>query len=307
MEGKRELHYILVDVFTNQQFGGNQLAVFTDGSIVPEELMLPIAKELNLSETTFVLPPKEPENDFHVRIFTPGGELPMAGHPTIGTAFVLASLNLPDTSKTSHVFRFEEGVGLIPVEVTLQDGKPDMITMQQPNPEFGVVIEDHAMLAKLLGLQADDIQSELPCQSVSCGVPYLIIPIKSLDAVERIRFRHDVWETIRQKYNPGFCYAFCTETVEPEHHLHGRMFAPDTGVLEDPATGSANGPLGAYVVKYGLIDQGESTIMQSEQGYEMGRLSQITITIEKSGADITRVLVGGTSVLVGEGKIFIAE
>ncbi|MEM8895174.1 MAG: PhzF family phenazine biosynthesis protein [Bacteroidota bacterium] len=300
----KRANYFLVDVFTEIKHGGNQLAVFPDALGIPEDQMQSIANEFNLSETTFVLPPEDKENDFKVRIFTPMQELPMAGHPTIGTAFIMARRVPFDESADEFEMRLEEKVGLIPVNLKISKGIPTLVTMTQPNPTFSPEVGSRELWAELLGLSENDISDQSPSQTVSCGVPYLIIPVKTLDAVSRIDFRLDVWKRIRQDMNPGFVYAYTLETVD-NHDVHGRMFAPETGVLEDAATGSANGPLGAYLVKHGLIANGQMTSMVSEQGYEMGRKSLLYLGIEKRGNDITRVDVGGHCVIVGKGEIYL--
>lgn len=300
----RRAQYFLLDVFTDTLYGGNQLAVFPDARDITEESMQPIAKEFNLSETTFVLPPENKNNDFKVRIFTPAQELPMAGHPTIGTAFIMARKVRFDESASHFTMNLEEKVGLIPVNLEVEDGVPNLVTMTQPQPKFSDPVGTIEMWAELLSLSVEDIDTGSPIQTVSCGVPYLIIPVKSLAAVESIDFRVDVWKRIRKELNPGFVYAYTLETVD-NHDVHGRMFAPDTGILEDAATGSANGPLGAYLVKHGIICRGEQTKIVSEQGYEMGRKSLLYLNITKQDNEITKVEVGGHCVIVGKGEIYL--
>lgn len=294
----------MLDVFTDTLYGGNQLAVFPDARDIPEESMQSIAKEFNLSETTFVLPPENKNNDFKVRIFTPAQELPMAGHPTIGTAFIMARKVRFDESASHFTMNLEEKVGLIPVNLEVEDGVPSLVTMTQPQPKFSDPVGTIEMWAELLSLSVEDIDTGSPIQTVSCGVPYLIIPVKSLAAMESIDFRVDVWKRIRKELNPGFVYAYTLETVD-NHDVHGRMFAPDTGILEDAATGSANGPLGAYLVKHGIISRGEQTKIVSEQGYEMERKSLLYLNITKQDNEITKVEVGGHCVIVGKGEIYL--
>ncbi len=300
----RRAQYFLLDVFTDTRHGGNQLAVFPDARGIPEYMMQPIAKEFNLSETTFVFPPENRENDFKVRIFTPAQELPMAGHPTIGTAFIMARKVNFDESASQFTMRLEEKVGLIPVDLSVNEGVPGLVTMTQPNPTFSEPVGSVELWAELLSLSLDDIDTFSPIQTVSCGVPYLIVPVKTLAAVQRIDFRVDVWKRIRQELDPGFVYAYTLETVD-NNDVHGRMFAPDTGILEDAATGSANGPLGAYLVKHGIISSGIKTKIVSEQGYEMGRKSLLYLGITKQDDDISKVEVGGHCVIIGKGEIYL--
>src|SRR5215207_1337913 len=165
----RRLHYHLVDVFTDRAFGGNPLAVVTNGRGVREETMQSVAKEFNLSETTFVLPPDDPRHDWRVRIFTPSSELPMAGHPTVGTAFVLAREHLISRAgRETHII-FEEGVGPVPVRVEFEDGEPSFAEMSQPLPTFGPRLHDAGAVAAMLSLEAADIDDGLPLEVVSCG------------------------------------------------------------------------------------------------------------------------------------------
>lgn len=298
----KKLHYYLVDVFTENVFGGNQLAVFPDGQEVPEHLMQKIAKELNLSETTFVLPPLNPGNDIKLRIFTPGRELPMAGHPTIGTAFLL--LQQGYLKPTGNRLIFEEGVGDIPIDFRKNEDKLGLITMAQPLPQFGVTITDAQLLANLLSVNTADINTDYPAQVVSCGVSFFYIPLKSLNAVKRAKLRQDVLENQLSHSDFESIFLFSTETENPAHTVHARMFAPAFGIPEDPATGSACGPLGCYLVKYGLVPAQPESAIICEQGYEMGRPSLLQITIGQQNKEITKVQVGGKSVLVGEGYIY---
>lgn len=301
----RTAKYQLVDVFTQRRFGGNQLAVFLNGSQVHENEMLTIARELNLSETTFVFPPEEKSNDFKVRIFTPGGELPMAGHPTIGTAFLLAKTMVPSRGAYAKTLKLEEGVGVIPVEINMENGQPTIITMTMPDAVFHAPLLETALFAELIGINEVDLALEFPIQTVSCGVPYLFIGVKSLAIMKKVKFRLDVWDKVRDQYNPGFVYVFCMETELPTSHVHGRMFAPEAGILEDPATGSANGPLGAYLVKHGIVKATDTTTIISEQGFEMGRPSILYITVHRHGSLISKIELGGYTVAVGQGELIL--
>lgn len=303
----RTLKYQLVDVFTNTRFGGNQLAVFMDATQVKEEEMLPLARELNLSETTFVLPPDDPMNHYKVRIFTPGGELPMAGHPTIGTTFCLAKalLDMGHGQEIPNIMRLEEKIGLIEVEIQLKNDYPDLITMTQPNPTFSQPLSNRTIFAQLLSLSENDLHPTLPIQTVSCGVPYVFIPVVGLSAIKKVVFNLEIWGKIKTLYNPGFVYVFTMETEIKDNDVHGRMFAPDAGILEDAATGSANGPLGAYIFHHELMRKGEQLSIISEQGFEMGRPSLIYITILSKDDQISKVQVGGRSVSIGSGEIYL--
>jgi trans-2,3-dihydro-3-hydroxyanthranilate isomerase len=297
MPVNRRLHYHLLDVFTEERFGGNQLAVFTNGRGLSAVTMQQIAKELNLSETVFVLPPENPQHEWRIRIFTPARELPMAGHPTVGTAYVLRQEHLVNIPAAGGQITLEEQVGPIPVHFDASG----LIVMGQPLPTFGPVFEDRAAMAALLGLNDSDLLP-LPLEVVSSGVPFVFIPVQSLEAIGRIKLRLDLWEQHLQHYAAPHLFAFTMQTVDAAHTVHSRMFAPAMGIAEDPATGAASGPLGCYLVKQGLAQPGT---LISEQGYEMGRPSQITIRIATENGNFTRVEVGGRCVPTGEGFIII--
>jgi trans-2,3-dihydro-3-hydroxyanthranilate isomerase len=266
--------YTLVDVFTDRKFGGNQLAVFRDGRGVRDELMQAAAKELNLPETTFVVP-AEHGGDHKLRIFTPARELPFAGHPTVGTAFVLAG-------SRDATLRLEEQVATL--QVTVRDGFTEM---EQPLPTFEPVADRDAVAASV-SLDAADLEPALPIEVGSSGNRFMFIAVKTLDAVKRASPR-GLTEA---------AYIFTTKTVEPGSTVHGRMYAPWQGIAEDPATGSANGPLGAYLVRHGLSDGAR---IVSEQGYEMGRPSLLYVRVGGSRDAITSVHVGGRCAIAGGG------
>jgi trans-2,3-dihydro-3-hydroxyanthranilate isomerase len=298
----RRLHYHLVDVFTDRAFGGNPLAVCTNGRGLSTETMQAVAKEFNLSETTFVLPPDDPRHDWRVRIFTPGSELPMAGHPTVGTTFVLAREHMIPRAETETHITLEEGVGPIPVRVEFKDGEPSFAEMTQPLPKFGPEVKDRRAVAEMISLGVDDIDDNLPTEVVSCGVPFLYVPLRTLDAARRARPRADLMERVAESLGvPPQVFIFAREVEHEGSSVHSRMFAPNFGITEDPATGGASGPLGCYLVRHGLAEAGATVV--SEQGIEMGRPSFIHITIEKTGGDISAVRVGGQCHFMGEGFI----
>lgn len=305
----RKLHYRLVDVFTNRAFGGNPLAVFPDAGELPLDLMQSIAKELNLSETTFVTPALSAQDDFRVRIFTPAAELPMAGHPTVGTAYVLAREGMIERSETATKVNFEEGVGTIPVTINFSDGVADWIEMQQPLPIFGPRITDVEAVAQMLSLDAAAItETGLPVEVVSCGVPFLYVPLRNLEAIRSIRFRLDVWEkALREAGVPPEVFVFTEEVETAGSRVHSRMFAPALGINEDPATGAASGPLGCYLVHHEVVRADKRVELISEQGIEMNRPSFIKIGVEQAGGEITRVTVSGQCYFMGAGYLEVAE
>ncbi|MDQ3804661.1 MAG: PhzF family phenazine biosynthesis protein [Acidobacteriota bacterium] len=301
----RRLLYHRVDVFTDRAFGGNPLAVFRNGRGLPDETMQAIAKEFNLSEVTFLLPPADPTCDYRVRIFTPGHELPMAGHPTVGTAFVLAHEHLiePEAGEDGLKVTFEEGVGPVPVRVEFEAGRPVYAEMSQPLPRFGPRLEDRRAVAAMLSLGDEDLDAALPVEVVSCGVPFLYVPLRSLDAARRARPRADLMEQAAGGGVPPEVFVFTREVEHEGSTVHSRMFAPGLGITEDPATGGASGPLGSYLVRHGVVPAGRTAEIVSEQGLEMGRPSFVRISIDRDGEEITGVRVGGQCHYMGEGLL----
>jgi trans-2,3-dihydro-3-hydroxyanthranilate isomerase len=290
--------YRLLDVFTNVPFGGNPLAVFIDARGLTDAMMQAIARELNLSETTFVLPPRDGTSHYWVRIFTPLAELPAGGQPTIGTAYALALEERLRQESLRHRVVFEEQSG--PISVTME---APMLTTQQPRPEFGPVFGERGAIAAMLGLDMPSLAPGLPVQSVSCGVPYLIVPVANLEAMNRIRLRMDIWERVLKNTVHPHVYAFSLECRYPGSSAHCRMFAPGLGVAEDPATATAVGPLAAYLSKCDLLGADPRLTLTCEQGIELGRPSFIHVTIERSGQTVTSVRVGGQCVAIGQGQI----
>jgi len=296
----QQLTYHLADVFTTQRFGGNQLAVFPKAGNLSTTMMQRIAKELNLSETVFVMPPTLPDHDFKLRIFTPGRELPMAGHPTVGTVFILAHEGAIETNRAQVTL--EENVGTIPIQIDWDTQQPAMIWMSQPPPEFGEIFENRDAIAQMLSITAADLDTRYPIQVVSSGVPFAYVPVKSLRAMHKLRMHLDRWEQLLKDHEASQVYAFSMETQDAAATVHSRMFAPSMGIAEDPATGAACGPLGAYLMKYRLINEG---LILNEQGIEMGRPSKIHIQVEQAQGAVSSVRVGGTNVYMGKGVLFI--
>lgn len=298
--------YLTADIFTNTRFGGNQLAVLPDARGLTSEQMQTIAREFNYSESTFVLPPENPANTRRVRIFTPASELPFAGHPTVGTAFVLATIG--DVAITGDETRIvlEEGVGPVPVVIRARNGKPSFCQFAVAKlPEFGSALPARADMAAILSLDESDLLDGAWRHEVgSCGVPFALVPVRNRAAVARSRLRLDLWEK-HMAGKPGeMVMLFAMEAEEPGHDVRARMYGPSANIVEDPATGSACAALGGYLaLRSGQKDGTLRWVI--EQGYEMGRPSLIDVEADKKGDTVTAVRVGGDSVLVTEGTITI--
>lgn len=298
--------YFTADVFTSRRFGGNPLAVFPEADGLDPAVMQLIAREFNFSETTFVLPPANPKHTRQVRIFNPAHEMPFAGHPTVGTAFVLATAGLIELTGDTTSIVFEEGVGPVPVTIRSVNGKPDFaqLTAAQP-PEFGPPPPSPADLARALGLQTSDIRTDaFSPEGVSCGLPFLFVPLSDRDALARARPRLDEWEKVVVPYWSQKVMLFCADTDAKGSDYRARMFAPTIGVMEDPATGSAAAALGGYLAKRDNRRDGTAKWIV-QQGVEMGRPSVLEIEVDKKAGVVTAVRVGGSSVLVTKGELLI--
>ncbi|MDW8319129.1 MAG: PhzF family phenazine biosynthesis protein [Anaerolineae bacterium] len=302
--------FIQVDVFTDRPFGGNPLAVFPDAQGLSDAEMLQLARELNLSETTFVLPPTRPGADFKVRIFMPTQEIPFAGHPLVGTHWALAHLGRVRLQEPTTCVTFELGVGLRSAVLHVAEGRVTRVVTDHQRPEFLAVADARQVqrLAQGLGLPAAAITATgTPVQVVSTGFPQLFVPVRSLAEVSSLHpFRLDVpalAEVCGELGLPAVDVAvFTQETALPGRHVHLRFFAPTSGVPEDPATGSASGGLGAYLVRYGLVPAGRPVAeIHTEQGLEMGRPSHVVVEVEGPADDIRMVRVSGSAVKVLEG------
>lgn len=304
--------FITADVFTSRPLEGNPLAVFPDARGISDNLMQRIARELNLSETVFVLPPDDARHTRCLRIFTPATELPFAGHPTVGTAYVLAALGeIPLTGDETSIV-FEEEVGPVPVRIRCEAGRPSRPIFTQLSvaklPEAGPTPPGASELAEMLSLSEDDLLSagEDHPQGFSCGTPFLFIPLRSRDALRRARMRIDIWEDVLLAGWARKVYLICREPELPGSHLRARMFSPDLGIGEDPATGAAVSALGGYLGT--RAPERDGTLRWViEQGFEMGRPSLLHLEVDKKNGEITAVRVGGSSVLVSEGTMELPE
>jgi trans-2,3-dihydro-3-hydroxyanthranilate isomerase len=305
--------YHTADVFTDAPFGGNQLAVLPNAAGLGDDQMLAIAREFNFSETVFVLPAETPTGTRRLRIFTPGGELPFAGHPTVGTAFVLAQTGEITLAGNETRIVFEEGVGPVPVLIQAVDGKPvfSQLTAARP-PERGPAPTDVAVLADVLSLEPSDIlyDSVFMPEAVSVGVPFLFVPLRSLDALGKARVRKDVWERTLQDSWASELYVFIEEAESAKRGgvragdgvIRARVFGPALGIIEDPATGSAAAAFGGYLAWRSTVRDGTLKWL-IHQGVEMGRPSRLEVETDVAGGKVTAIRVGGASVLVSSGTL----
>ena len=304
----KEYRFVQVDVFTDVAFGGNPLAVFPDAQGLTSEEMQKLAREMNLSETTFVLPSSQPGADFKVRIFTPATELPFAGHPVVGTHWVLAHLGRVELREPITEVRFELGVGVLPAHLEVTDGQVGRVVITSDRPRLLDVMDDVGELAAALGVPAEAItDTGLPVQVVSTGIPSLMVPIRSLVKVQEMapsKLNVGALRRLCEPLDTHTVLVFTFETERPQATVHVRLFAPALGVPEDPATGSANGTLAAYLVFHEAVPVAEGTNeFLSEQGAEMGRPSTLSLLVDRSGGELTRVRVGGQVVPVIEGTV----
>lgn len=302
----RSYRYIHLDVFTDRVFGGNQLAVFLDARGLSVDTMQAIAKEMNFSETTFVLPAEDGDSDFRVRIFTPGDELPMAGHPCIGTAFALARAGIVEPDRQQVVFGLR--IGPTPISFSWQEGELAFVWMTQQRPAFGAPIADPSGAAAALRLSGAAVAGTgLPVQTVSCGLPFLFVPLATRRAVDSAALDPDAYDRFIRAAGieelPVF--LFSPEKTGDQATVYSRMFAPGLGISEDAATGGASGPLGCYLVRHKIVPPERAGSILSLQGVKMGRPSYIHIAIGVDGGEIASVRVGGESVIAGEGILYL--
>lgn len=288
----KTIFYIL-DVFAEEKYAGNQLAVVRNAADWPSEKMLRLTQEMNYSETTFIISEKIRDGGYDVRIFTPGAELPFAGHPTLGTAFVIGQ-EVIGRAVDKVVLNLK--VGQIPVTFE----RDDILWMRQVPPVFGETF-DAEEVAMALSLHPEDIDDRFPIQAVSTGFPAIIAPLKSLDALQRAYVRRTLYNAMIEKHEAKEILIFTSEPHKPENDLGVRFFAPALGVPEDPATGSGNGALAGYLVKHRYFGS-DSIDIRVGQGYEMSRPSLLLLRAEDNGKRI-EVNVGGKVIMTAKGEL----
>jgi trans-2,3-dihydro-3-hydroxyanthranilate isomerase len=305
-----EYKFHTCDVFTDTLHGGNPLAVITDARGLSDEQMVAITREFNYSETTFVFPPANSANTKRVRIFTPGKELPFAGHPTVGTAHVLAAIGEIPLSGDETKIVFEEGVGPVAVTIRSRDGAPHFAQLTAAKlPEVGDPPPSNEALAEILSLQASDILADdlIEPEAVSCGVPFLFIPLKRPEILGRIKIDARKWEENLKSYWAPEMFVFSTDSwpgIFEGGHIRARMFAPGLGVGEDPATGSACAALAGFL---GFRSEQRTATLKwtVDQGVEMGRPSRLDLEVDLDKGQVKAIRVGGSTVLVSSGVLHL--
>ena len=310
------LNFTQLDVFTDRAFCGNPLAVFPNAEGLSDEQMQQIAREMNLSETVFVLPSEKEEVLRRLRIFTPSNELPFAGHPVVGSWNCLAREGIvpkPDNGNGWVQIKQEIGIGILPVDIEFKDGDPERVVMTQGKFEIRGEIDDwrdQADIARALGLAREDLDESLPIQAVSTGNTMLLVPVRSLADLGNCRVNQPLLSEIYERsdfFGGGTgCYAFTRETIEiGEARAHARFFIGQN-IGEDPATGSAAGPLGGYLVHHGAagVDPSDGVYkFVIEQGDFINRPSRIGLEVKGEQGKVEEVRVGGTSVVVARGTV----
>jgi len=306
--------FLQLDVFTDRAFCGNPLAVFPEAEGITDDQMMKIAREMNLSETVFVLKPDSDEVLRRLRIFTPVREIPFAGHPIVGTWAALADegiVPIPDGGNGWQRIFHEVGVGVLPVDIEFKDGKAVQVVMTQGKFEILNEIDDpheQAEVARALGLAREDLDESLPIQVITTGLSCMAVPIRSLADLRDTRVNATLLAEIYTRYGGTGCHAFTCETLEVgASRAHARFFAPADNIPEDPATGSACGALGAYLVHHGaptLEPEDGRYKFVIEQGDFIHRPSRIHLDVKGERARVDEVKVGGSAVLVARGEVF---
>lgn len=288
--------FYTVDVFAEKRYAGNQLAVFRHADDISDGEIQQIARETNFSETTFITAEKPTNGGYAVRIFTPGEEVPFAGHPTLGTAFVIQQ---EIVGKPVEQIVLNLKIGSIPVTFSYVNNQPNIMWMRQQQPLFGEVI-DPAAVAAAIGLTEDDIDLRFPIQEVSTGMPAMIVPLKGLRALQKARVERRMYLELVNQTTAKNIFVFCPESHDGLGDFSVRCFAEFYGITEDPATGSANGCFAAYLTKHRYTGN-DSIDVRVEQGYEIGRSSLLYLRASAAGGTY-EIMVGGKAVMVSKGE-----
>ena len=320
-----EYRFVQYDVFTDRAFCGNPLAVFPEAEGISDERMMQIAREMNLSETVFVLKPENVKSTTDnqkvatqdvlrkLRIFTPVREIPFAGHPIVGTWTALAQQDVvpvPDGGNGWQRIYHEVGIGVLPVDIEFADGHAVQVEMTQGKFQILDEIDDsheQAELARALGLNREDLDESLPIQTITTGLSCLAVPVRSLADLRDIRVNTSLLADIYTRRKATGCHAFTRETLEVgASRAHARFFAPADNIPEDPATGSACGALGGYLIHHGALNveshDGRYKFV-IEQGDFIHRPSRINLNVKGGAGNVEEVKVGGSAVLVARGEV----
>jgi len=292
-----EYAFYIVDVFAEEKYTGNQLAVFRDAVDIPDTEMQRIAREMGYSETTFILSQERRDVGYDVRIFTPEEELPFAGHPTLGTAYVIQREIIREPVGTIIL---NLKVGQIPVTLSYAGESIDTLWMKQMNPTFSRTFDPDS-ISQALSLDKIELDGKFPVQEVSTGLPFIMVPLKTLGAMKHARVDREKYRELIKDTQARAVLIFCPQTYNEQNDLNVRVFADYYGVPEDPATGSANGCLAAYLVKYRYFGKDRINI-RVEQGYEIGRPSLLLLRAEDKQGEID-VSVGGKVIMIARGEL----
>ncbi|KKK38091.1 phenazine biosynthesis protein [Mesobacillus campisalis] len=291
-----KINYSIVDVFSQGKYTGNQLVVFKNAENISGSKMQQIAKEINYSETTFILSDTKKDNGYDVRIFTPNEEVPFAGHPTLGTAYIIQNEIVRE--RTEKLF-LNFKAGQIPVTF---DNQEQILCMEQNKPTFGRILDSN-MVSDVLNINKEYIDDQFPIQEVSTGLPVIIVPLKTLEAIKKVRINKEKYFELIEDIDAKAILVFSPETYNSDNDLNVRDFADYFGIPEDAATGSANGCLASYLVKYRYFEKGEINI-RVEQGYEIKRPSLLFLNASDEYGEIT-VCVGGKVEKIAQGEWFL--
>lgn len=302
----RRFRYMQLDVFTSEPFGGNQLAVFFDATSLTSEDMQRVAREMNFSESVFTLPAREAKSLTRLRIFTPQVELPFAGHPIIGATFALAAAGRVTPGSESPI-TLDLGIGPLDVDLLFSDTRLSFAWMRQRNPTFTKWTGDRAALAASVGLAESDLRADLPIETGSAGVPHTLIPVVDAAKLDAAKPGANLGEALNTS-EPCGAYFFVLPTNSAPNYVYSRMFGPHMGIAEDAATGSAAGPVGAYLVRHGLATiEDDAARVVIAQGVKMGRPSRIVVNVELRDGKPGQVRVGGEAVVVANGEFLLPD
>jgi trans-2,3-dihydro-3-hydroxyanthranilate isomerase len=289
--------FYITDVFAEKKYAGNQLAVIRNANGLSDKEMQQIAREMNFSETSFILSDEKQDGGYNVRIFTPEREVPFAGHPTLGTAFIIQK-EIEKEPVKNIILNFK--VGQILVTMNYNGSQPDILWMKQIQPTFGWIL-DISTMSQVLNLEGKDFDERYPIQEVSTGLPFIIVPLKNLETIKKIKLSVDKYFNLLDHTQSKAMLLFSPETYQKGNDLNVRVFADYYGVPEDPATGSANGCLASYLVNYKYFGL-EKVNIRIEQGYEIGRPSLLFLNAEKNGEKF-EINVGGRVALIAKGEL----